>query len=55
MKAGVKMKKTVRLSDIAERLQVSTVTVSNALAGQKGVSTTCVSYFAKIVEREVDA
>ena len=38
MKAGVKMKKTVRLSDIAERLQVSTVTVSNALAGQKGVS-----------------
>ena len=32
------MKKTVRLSDIAERLQVSTVTVSNALAGQKGVS-----------------
>lgn len=32
------MKKTVRLSDIAEKLQVSTVTVSNALAGQKGVS-----------------
>lgn len=32
------MSKTVRLSDIAERLQVSTVTVSNALAGQKGVS-----------------
>lgn len=32
------MKKTVRLADIAERLQVSTVTVSNALAGQKGVS-----------------
>ena len=32
------MKKTVRLSDIAERMQVSTVTVSNALAGQKGVS-----------------
>ena len=32
------MKKAVRLSDIAERLQVSTVTVSNALSGQKGVS-----------------
>lgn len=32
------MKKSVRLADIAERLQVSTVTVSNALAGQKGVS-----------------
>ncbi len=32
------MKKSVRLSDIAEKLQVSTVTVSNALAGQKGVS-----------------
>lgn len=28
----------MRLSDIAEKLQVSTVTVSNALAGQKGVS-----------------
>ena len=34
----IKVKKTVRLSDIAEKLQVSTVTVSNALAGQKGVS-----------------
>ncbi len=32
------MKKEVRLADIANRLQVSTVTVSNALAGQKGVS-----------------
>lgn len=32
------MRKSVRLADIAERLQVSTVTVSNALAGQKGVS-----------------
>ena len=32
------MKKAVRLSDIAEKLQVSTVTVSNALAGQKGGS-----------------
>ncbi|MCI8269209.1 MAG: LacI family transcriptional regulator [Lachnospiraceae bacterium] len=32
------MKKSVRLSDIAEKLQVSTVTVSNALSGQKGVS-----------------
>ena len=32
------MKKAVRLSDIAKRLDVSTVTVSNALAGQKGVS-----------------
>lgn len=32
------MKKTVRLADIAEKLQVSTVTVSNALSGQKGVS-----------------
>lgn len=31
-------KKSVRLSDIAEKLDVSTVTVSNALAGQKGVS-----------------
>ncbi len=32
------MKKDVRLADIAERLNVSTVTVSNALANQKGVS-----------------
>lgn len=32
------MKKAVRLSDIAQKLQVSTVTVSNALSGQKGVS-----------------
>ena len=32
------MKKSVRLADIAQRLNVSTVTVSNALAGQKGVS-----------------
>ena len=32
------MTKTVRLSDIARRLKVSTVTVSKALSGQKGVS-----------------
>lgn len=32
------MKKGVRLADIARELNVSTVTVSNALAGQKGVS-----------------
>lgn len=32
------MKKDVRLADIAERLNISTVTVSNALANQKGVS-----------------
>ena len=32
------MAKAVRLSDIAERLKVSTVTVSKALSGQKGVS-----------------
>ncbi len=32
------MKKNVRLADIAEKLQVSVVTVSNALSGQKGVS-----------------
>ncbi|MCI9594389.1 MAG: LacI family transcriptional regulator [Lachnospiraceae bacterium] len=32
------MRKEVRLADIAERLNVSTVTVSNALANQKGVS-----------------
>ena len=32
------MKKSVRLADIAQSLNVSTVTVSNALAGQKGVS-----------------
>lgn len=32
------MGKAVRLSDIAERAQVSTVTVSKALSGQKGVS-----------------
>ena len=32
------MRKAVRLSDIAKRLDVSTVTVSNALAEQKGVS-----------------
>ena len=33
-----KMKKSVKMADIAERLQVSTVTVSKALSGQKGVS-----------------
>lgn len=32
------MPKTVRLADIGERLGVSTVTVSKALSGQKGVS-----------------
>lgn len=31
-------RKSVRLSDIAERMNVSTVTVSNALANQRGVS-----------------
>ena len=30
--------KSVRMSDIAEKLQVSTVTVSKALAGKDGVS-----------------
>ncbi|MGN0242059.1 MAG: LacI family DNA-binding transcriptional regulator [Candidatus Weimeria sp.] len=34
------MSKHVRLSDIAERVGVSTVTVSKALSGQKGVSET---------------
>ena len=33
-----KMKKTVTMADIAERMQVSIVTVSKALSGQKGVS-----------------
>ncbi len=33
-----KMRKTVKMADIAERLSVSTVTVSKALSGQKGVS-----------------
>ena len=33
-----KMKKAVTMSDIAKRLNVSTVTVSKALSGQKGVS-----------------
>ena len=32
------MAKAVRLSDIGERLDVSAVTVSKALSGQKGVS-----------------
>ena len=32
------MAKGVRMSDIAQRLGVSTVTVSKALADQKGVS-----------------
>ena len=32
------MAKAVRLVDIGERLGVSTVTVSKALSGQKGVS-----------------
>ena len=32
------MAKTVRMSDIADRLDVSTVTVSKALSDQKGVS-----------------
>ena len=33
-----KTKKTVRMADIAEQLKCSTVTVSKALSGQKGVS-----------------
>lgn len=33
-----KMKKAVKMADIAEKLSVSTVTVSKALSGQKGVS-----------------
>ena len=33
-----KIKKTVRMADIAEQLKCSTVTVSKALSGQKGVS-----------------
>ena len=32
------MAKAVRMSDIAEQLQISTVTVSKALAGKDGVS-----------------
>ncbi|MDK2808405.1 MAG: LacI family transcriptional regulator, purine nucleotide synthesis repressor, partial [Clostridiales bacterium] len=32
------MAKTVKMSDIAESLHISTVTVSKALAGKKGVS-----------------
>ena len=32
------MAKAVKLADIAERVGVSTVTVSKALSGQKGVS-----------------
>ena len=32
------MAKTVRLKDIAEKIGVSTVTVSKALSGQKGMS-----------------
>lgn len=35
---GIRMKKEVRLADIANQLQISTVSVSNALTGQKGVS-----------------
>ncbi len=35
---GEIMAKAVRLSDIAQRINVSTVTVSKALSGQKGVS-----------------
>lgn len=33
-----KMRKSVKMADIADRLDVSTVTVSKALSGQKGVS-----------------
>lgn len=33
-----KIKKSVKMADIADRLQVSTVTVSKALSGKKGVS-----------------
>lgn len=33
-----KIRKSVKMSDIADRLNVSTVTVSKALSGQKGVS-----------------
>ena len=37
-KKGTVMAKAVKLADIAEQLGVSTVTVSKALSGQKGVS-----------------
>ena len=33
-----KVRKAVTMSDIAKRMDVSTVTVSKALSGQKGVS-----------------
>ena len=35
---GKEMVKAVKLADIAEKLNVSVVTVSKALSGQKGVS-----------------
>lgn len=38
MKGGVVVAKSVRMSDIAAKMQVSTVTVSKALAGKDGVS-----------------
>ncbi len=34
----MKQKKEIRLEDIAKELNISTVTVSNALSGRKGVS-----------------
>ncbi len=44
------MKKSVRLSDIAASLGVSTVTVSKALSGQKGVSETLRSRIVELAD-----
>jgi len=44
------MAKTVKLADIAKRLEVSVVTVSNALSGQKGVSEAVRQQIVEIAE-----
>ena len=44
------MAKEIKLSDIAERLNVSTVTVSKALSGQRGVSEQLREKITKLAE-----
>ncbi len=49
------MAKAVRMSDIAERLHVSIVTVSKALAGKDGVSEELRQEILQLSEQKVQA
>ena len=48
------MAKAVKLADIAEQVGVSTVTVSKALSGQKGVSEENAGENKRILQKNLD-